>query len=839
MWSDLSLSLRLTRRDWRAGELRLLLISLVVAVAAVASVGFFVQRMKLALQAQAASLIGADRVLASDQPLDDQWQRQALAQGLRAARTVSFAGMALAGERAQLASVKAVSPGYPLRGQLRVADRLQGGDQPTSDVPGPDSVWVDPQLLASLGVRLGDRISLGERSFRIERLITLEPDRGSGFINFAPRAMIALDALDATGLVQPASRVTWRLLVSGEPAAMDRWVETVRTQLQRGQRLESLDNARPELRITLQRSEKFLSLVGLLSALLAAVAIALATRRFVGRHLDGCAILRALGISQGRLTRLLAAELLILALAGSVLGCAAGWGLHLLIVAAIGSLLQMPLPLPGPLPAVQAAAAGLILLLGFAAGPFLRLSGVSALKVLRRDLGGPGVSSWVAVVSGLFAFGLLLTWFAEDVRLAGIAAAGFAGAAAVFALVAAGVLWSLVPLRHWLGRVGAHPALRLALAAGVRRRSATVVQTVALSVGLMALLLLTLVRSDLIDSWRAGALADAPNRFLVNIQPQQREAVEQALDQIKASSGQTQSFYPMVRGRLVSINDRAVSSADFADESAKRLVDREFNLSYADSEPVYNRTVAGRWIEPHAAEVSVESGIARTLGLAIGDRLGFEVAGEPVSATVVGLRKLAWDSMQVNFFMMLSTDLLKDKPQTLITAYRAAEGAGGAAGAQDSALIRRFPNLTVFDTTQLIEQVRTIFDQVSAAVEVLFVLTLAAGLVVLYAALASSRDERIVEAALMRALGASGRLLLRSQLGELALTGALAGLMAAGGALLTGMVLARQVFQFDYHPYWIGLPAGMVMGVLAAVLAGWIGVRDVLRAAPITTLRAV
>ena len=823
-------SIQLTRRDFRAGELRMLLLALVVAVAAIASVGFFVDRMRQALSLEARQLLGADLVIASDRPIEAGWIEEARSRGLAIAQTVNFPSMVLSGGRPQLAAVKAVSEGYPLRGRLRAASRLNGLDAPVDTIPPKGTLWADAQLLQSLGTTVGGRVDLGESGFAVDRVITLEPDRGANFVNLAPRALIRLDELDSTGLVQPASRVTWRLLLAGDARAVAAFEKWATLRLGRTARVESVESGRPELRGTLDRAERFLALVALMSALIAAVAIGLAARRFAHRHLDGCAVMRAIGIRQRQLLAVLGLELLWVGLVGGALGAAFGWLVHLGLVRAIAPLVPLPLPLPGPWPALQSMAAGLVLLLGFGAWPFLRLAGVPPLRVLRRDLGAPGASPWIAAVLAISAFSALLLWFAGDRRLAAIALAGFALATLVFAFGAWGAMRLLGPLRG-LDLIARSPALRLGLASWSRRQAASIVQTVAIAVGMMALMLLTVTRTDLIEGWRRASPPDAPNRFVINIQPDQRDAVANVL--ADAGIGPAE-IYPMVRGRLIEVNGRPVRPADYAGERAQRLVDREFNLSYGTRLPAHNRVVGGAWFDAASMEASVEQGILETLGLALGDELTFDVAGERIPVRATSVRKLAWDSMKVNFFMILSPKALADAPQTLITAFH--QPADGAS--VDALLVRRFPNLTVFDTGSIVRQVQSMLDQVVTAVQFLFILTLAAGLVVLYTALAASRDERMREAALMRALGASRRQLARAQLWELGLSGGLAGLLAAAGAIAIGQVLAVQVFQFDFVPRWSSLAWGTAAGAALAMLAGWLSLRVVMRAPPLATLRA-
>jgi putative ABC transport system permease protein len=825
-----ALSWRFLIRDWRAGELGLLIASLLVAVAAISAVGFFVDRMRLALSQEARQLLGADLVVATDRPLAPEWIARAEGDGLTVARTVGFPSMVTARGRPQLASVKAVSEGYPLRGRLRVAAAPGAPDEVAQAVPGRGELWADAQLLQALGVRVGDAVELGESRFTVARIITVEPDRGANFVNFAPRALIRLDELEATGLVQPASRVSWRLLLAGEPAAVAGWEAWFRARGERAARIETLENGRPELRVTLERSQRFLSLVALLTALIAAVAVGLAARRFAHRHLDGCAVMRAIGLRQRDLAVILLLELAWIGLAGGLAGALAGWALHFGLVAAVAPLVRLALPAPSAWPALQALAAGAVLLLGFGAWSFLRLAGTPPLRVLRREIGGRAASPWIGAVLAGGAFGGLLFWLAGEPRLALVALGGFVAAGLVFALAASLAVPLAGLLRRRPAMLAGSPALRLALASWSRRRGAAIVQTVALAVGMMALMLLTVTRTDLLASWSRASPADAPDRFVINIQPAQRDEV---LGALRAGGVAGPEVLPMIRGRLVAVNGRPVRPEDYVGDRAQRLLDREFNLSYAAQLPAHNRLVAGRWFDPGAAEVSVETGILATLGLALGDRITFDIAGREVEARIGSVRKVDWDSMQVNFFMILSPALLESAPQTLITAFREP---GGEVPLEQT-LVGRFPNLTVFDTGNLIRQVQAMLSQVVIAIQMLFVLTLAAGVVVLHTALASSRDERLREAALMRALGASRVQLARAQRWELGLSGALAGLLAAAGALATGWVLAVRVFQFDHQPRWESLLLGALAGAAVALAAGWFGLRGVLRSPALASLR--
>ncbi len=832
MLTMFQMALRMTLRDWRAGELRLLGLALVIAVASVTSVGFLADRLRAALERDAAQLLGADLVIRSDRPISDAWREQARQQGLQLIDTTQFPSMAVAGEgdaaRAELVAVKSVEDGYPLRGALRVSTAPGEADTVAGAIPPQGAIWVDAQVLARLGLNMGDSLKLGERSFRIDRIIVIEPDRGANFVNVAPRVMIRQDELASTGLVTTGSRIRYRIMLAGEPAQRAAFEAWLSPQLTQGQELESLESGRPEMQQTLERAQQFLSLVALLAALVAAVAVALAARRYTLRHLDSVAIMRCVGTPSTRILQLFSLEFLLVALGGALVGSLIGWLGHEALLWALGDLITTDLPVPSPWPAIQGFLAGVWLLLGFALPPLMQLRHVPPIRVLRRDAGMPQARTALGYAVGALGFAALLVWFAQDVKLGLYTALGFLGGFLVFAAVAWTGVRVLEPVRRWQqGSV----ALRFALAGVVRRKGATVAQVCALSVGLMALLLLAITRNDLVAGWQQAAPADAPNRFLINIQPDQRDAVAERLS---AAGLQQAELYPMVRGRLVRINDRTVSLDDYAgNDRAQRLVDREFNLSYMSELPSHNRVTEGRWFDPSAREVSMEEGIMKTLGLSMGDELEFDIAGERVTARITSVRELEWGSMKVNFFAILSPAVLGDMPQSFITSFHLPEGQNDVT----RMLVRDFPNLTVFDLGAVLRQVQGVLSQVIAAVQFLFGFTVVAGCLVLYAALAATRDERTREAGLLRALGASREQLSRAQHLELLVIGALAGLMAALGAMGVGALLARVVFSFDLAPNpWI-LLTGLAAGMLCAWVGGLMGLRGVLRQPPLQTLR--
>jgi putative ABC transport system permease protein len=815
-------------RDWRAGELQLLFASLVIAVAAMTSVGFFADRLRLGLERDAAQLLGADLIVSSDDQIDDKFFAEAKRDRLEAAQTIVFPTMTLAGDAARLASVKAVSDGYPLRGTLRTSLAPNAADMATHGRPEPGTVWVDPALLVDLKVSVGDHVHLGDADFTIARLVTLEPDSGLSFVTLAPRVLMRTEDLPSTHLIQPTSRVTYHLLVAGDAKDVRVFNAWVKPELRRGQRIESLEAGRPEVRATLDRAEQFLSLVALLTAMLAALAIALGARRFSERHLDACAVMRCLGSSQDQVLQVLLVEFLSTGVVASLMGALIGFFAHFVFLALLGSILKRDLPPAHLETAVQGLLVGLTLLAGFALPPVLQLRKVTPIRVLRRDLGTPSFSALGTYGFGAVLFVGLLLWTARSIKIGLITAAGFAGAMLFFSVMTLVAIWLLGRLRGWFT---GWPALRFALASIERRRSATVVQVVALAIGLMALLLLSVTREDLISGWRRAAPPDAPNRFAINIEPDQKDGFAKLVQQAGVVNF---DLAPMVRGRLVAINGTAVTAESYKDMQTKRLVEREFNLSYGDQQPTYNRIVAGKWFAPGATdELSIEEGIAESLKVKLGDRLRFDVGGQEVEARITSVRKLEWDSMHVNFFVIFPPAALASTSQTFISAFHA-----DAQGDQlTTRVVQQYPNITVINMQTVLKQIQDILDQVITAVEFLFSFTLVTGLLVLYAALLSSRDQRLREAALLRALGASRRQLTRAQLGEFAAVGALAGLLASLAAVVIGELLASEVFNFGYRLRALPFELGIGGGLAIALIGAWFALRPVLSQPPLVTLR--
>ena len=832
--SFFGLGWRTLLRDLRAGELRLLIVAVTLAVAALTAVGFFADRLKGGLQRDARQLLGGDAVIASDNPAPLTFIERARTLGLLQVQTLGFPTMARAsdvqGGQTKLVALKVVEPGYPLRGNLRVSDAPGAPEGVTRDVPAAGQAWVEAPLLDALNLRMNDTVLLGDSALRITRIINNEPDRGAGFMNFAPRVMINQADVAATGLIQPASRLSYRMAVAGDEQAVQAFVDWSQAQILartvRGLRVEALQGGRPELSSTLERAEKFLNLVALLAALLSAVAVALAARGFAASHLDDCAMLRVLGLPQRTIAAAYSLEFTLIGLLASAAGVGLGFAVHYGFVALLAGLVDTGLPAPSIWPVLFGMGMGLTLLLAFGLPPVLQLAQVPPLRVIRRDVGGLKPASVTVLGLGVIGFAALLMAASSDVKLGLIAVGGFAAATVLFAALS----WVAVKLLRWLVNDTTAPtALVLATRQISARPAFAVVQVSSLAVGLLALVLLVLLRTDLINSWRQATPADAPNRFVINVMPDQADAFTKA---IQDAGVRKFDWFPMIRGRLVAINGRDVSPDDYAEERARRLVDREFNLSHSARLPTQNVVVAGRWTSEEPGAISVEEGIAKSLGLAIGDSLRFDVGGMQTETKITSLRKVDWGSMRANFFAMYPVDKLDNVPATYMTSFKAPPTPGF-----DNALVRQFPNITAVDMTATIGQIQRVLDQVIGAVEFLFAFTLAAGLVVLFAAVTATREERARDFAIMRAVGARASLLRQVQRIELIGVGLLAGFLASMVASVVGWALARYVFEFNWVvSLWVPL-LGALSGALLALAAGWWGLRDVLRRPVIETLR--
>ena len=831
-----SLSFRMLFRDWRAGELNVLALALIVAVSSMTTVSFFADRVELALVRESNQLLGADLLVVSSQPIPEQYMQEAAKRGLSVSTVTKFPSMISNGDSSLLTEIKAVTANYPLRGSIRLAGHAQkvsatpSEHHATEKNPQPGTLWVDEKIMMRLELQSGDLVDVGAIQLKVTELVVREPDHSVGFINMGPRAMMNAGDLPASGLIQEGSRVSYQLLIAGENQAVQQFRDWVTPQLARGQRVEGIRDVRPEIKAALERAEKFLSLAALASVVLAAAAIALAVRRFTQRHLDGCAVMRSLGASQQKILFLYGYYFLALGIITGAIGCLFGFASQQILSQWLIGIVETELPWPSMLPAMQGLLVGLVLLIGFALPPVLNLRSVPALRVLRRDIGLSNAHSITGYLLGLAALSLLFIWKAQELKLGIYIVLGFVAAVLIFGAIGWLLIKVLSGLRHQAGG-----AWRYGLASIRRRAVSSVLQAVALGLGLMALLMLTLIKDDLIDDWQASLPPDAPNHFLVNIQSDQLQPLEvffqrYAIDQ--------PPMHPMVRGRLVKINDRTISPDDYADDlHAERHIRREFNLTWSDELTTDNEVIQGTWWRQNSAEpeISIEAGIAKTIRVKLGDVLTYDIAGTQFSAKITNVRKVDWDTFRVNFFVIVPPGFLENYPRSYIASFYVPPDKMGMI----HDLVRAFPNILVVDVAIVIDQVQQMIHQVSQAIEFVFAFTMVAGFIVLYAAIAATQDERIYEAAIFRALGAKREQLSRAWAAEFAILGGLAGFFASAGASVLGYVVGEHVLKLDYtfNP-WIWV-VGMAIGTIGVLLAGLLGTRSALSSPPLLTLRKI
>lgn len=822
------MSWRMLWRDWRGGELNILLFGLIIAVTSITAVSFFTDRVERGLRTQSAELIAADLAISSPRADVNDHIELARQHDLRIAVTASFRSVVLAGGGPQLVEVKAVSEAYPLRGVLRISDQAYSTDMAAASIPGKGELWVEPRLLELLDRNVGDKLSLGNSSFTISKVIRYEPDRAGDLFSLAPRVMMNETDLDATGLIGVGARVSYRLLLAGSTENLDAFNKAVVRNLHPGEKVMTVEQGRPELNTALTSARQFLGLAALISVLLAGVAVATVANRYSQRHLGTSAMYRCLGASQQTIIRLFLLEMFWLALIASSIGCLLGSVTQIAISGLLDQLVLAKLPAPSLQPLLLGYATGIILLTGFALPPLLSLHRVPPMHVLRKDVLPQPASNWMIYTLVALSMALLLYWQIADIRLVSIV---FAGIVATLLLLA-GAAWLLVLiLNRQRYRVGV--AMRFGVANISRRPASSVIQIVAFGLGIMVLLLLTTIRTDLLHDWQHSLPENAPNHFVINVQHDQVEPLTARFNELGVTDTK---LYPMVRSRLREINGTAVSSDDYDSERARRLINREFNLSSSGTLSDDNVIRQGRWWTAQdygKPSISVETGLAQELGIKMGDSLGFDINGNITEFSVTSLRDVDWDSFNINFFAIVPPGMLDNVPTSWITSVFIDEQQRQRLGD----IVREFPNVTLIDVDVIMQRVRSIMERVALAVEFIFVFTLLSGLAVLYAAIQANQDERRFENAVLRTLGASRRTLLLGLFSEFSLLGALSGLLAGLSATALAWVLAEFIFRFDYHPdISVGL-IGVASGILIVLAAGLLGTRRVLSMPPVITLR--
>ncbi|MFK7889008.1 MAG: ABC transporter permease, partial [Gammaproteobacteria bacterium] len=785
----LRFALRTLMREARAGELAVLVAALVIAVGSVTAIGFLTDRISQAVALQAAEVLAADLRVRSPTELDPELLVRARDQGLQTATLKSFPSVVYLGEDSALASVRAATQGYPLRGKVRIADKLLGTPREANGLPPSGEVWMETGLLAQLGADVGATVELGAARFRVGAVITYRPDQSPGFGGLAPALIMNEADLATSELLAEGSRVTHAFLFAGERADIRRFASAIEDDLAEDARLRDRGDAGRELNAAISRASRFLALASLVSLLLASVAVAMSARRYAERRLDTAALMKSVGATQSFIVNTTLIQLLVLGLVASVLGGAFGYGMERALSGVLAGWLRGELPSPSLQPLLLGAGTALILLIGFALPSVMRLARTAPLRVLRRDLDPQPISAWASYGLAVLALSLLIYWSVRDLTLLVVIVGGTLATGAVLYLVGAGLVKLLASRR---GNVGV--AWRYGLANVARRGSSSAVQVVAFGLGLMVLLLLTIVRNDLLAGWRTSLDADAPNHFLINIQDEDRAGIRALLSDAGIVPP---SFTPLVRARMTAINDQPVEQLSFDDERGANLARRGQNLSYTATLSDTNTVIEGTFWEPDysgPAQISVEIDVAEALGLKLGEHIDFDVAGDAVRATVTSFRTVEWQTFEPNFFIVFSPNALDDYPKSFITALKVPDEKRGTL----LQLVRNHPSVSVIDLEAVIDQVRSVIDKAAIAVQLVFGFTLAAGLVVLFAAVQATLDERRYESALLRTFGASQRTVFAGLVTEFSVLGFAAGLFAAVGATVVGALAARKLFELDY-----------------------------------------
>ncbi len=815
-------------RELRSGEVVVLLAAVILAVAALTAVGFLTDRIGKAVARQANEVLAADLRLRSQEPIPDSWREMAGDYELRTADMVSFPTVVFAGDESALTSLLAVSNGYPLRGAVRISDALFSEQREADGVPVPGEVWADSALLARLGADVGDRLSVGELELRIGSVVTYRPDQSIGFASLAPTLLMNISDVSASGLIGEGSRVRYALLIAGNEESVTGFNAAIEDELPDSMRLRSAEESSERAYAAADRAKRFLSLTAIISLLLSAVAVAMSARRFAHRRMDTVALMKSLGATQGFVISVAIVQLVMLGVIGVFAGSIVGFAAEEILAWILADIMQGDLPDPGPMPVILASGSAMVLLIGFALPSLIQLRNTPPLRVLRHDAMPPAPSRILVAGLSLAAVAALLYRSVGDPTMLLIVLGGIIVIATALYLVGRGLVALMGRFRSGVG-----VAWRYGLANVARRGRASAVQVVAFGLGLTVLLLLTLVRTDLLEGWRRTLDENAPNHFLINIQRSETESVTNVF---AARGVKPPDFAPLVRARMTLINGVSVKEREYPEADAKWFVNREQNLSWATHLSASNELLEGEWWPPDydgAPLVSIEEEVAAETGLAIGDRVQFEIAGQLLDAEITSVRRINWDSFMPNFFLVLSPGALDDYPATFIASMRVEDHEKGAL----VDLVRKHPTISVIDLDSILQQVRGIIEKATMAVQAVFFFTLAAGIAVLFAAVQSTIDERRFESAMLRALGARKRIVFAGIMAEFAALGVAAGVLAAAGASILAAILAVQLFELPYsfNPFlWL---VGVAAGLLVVCASGYFAARSAINSAPVDVLR--
>ncbi len=826
---------------WRAGAIRVLVFALVLAVAAITAVSFFTQRVETALNQQSSLLLGGDLAISSDHPVTDQFEKRADKLGITTVKTYEFPSMVVYGGANQLTEIKAVGPGFPLRGDLTIGQEANSTGHVVKATPKVGEAWVEPRLAHLLGLRVGDEVEVGARKLHVSAILLREPSRGGDMFSFAPRLMMNAADLPSTKLIQFGSRVKYQLLLASAPKSIQYYFAQTQPELSRGEKIEDVRNARPEIKSALDKAQQFLGLSAMVSVILAMVAMLLSSLPYIKQSLDTFALMRCFGASQHTVLQVLAIQTLFIALSSAMLGAVLGFCAQFILANLAGSLFLDALPPVTAMPVLVGVLASIAMMFAVVLPHAWQMCNLTAMNILRRETLTQSISVQAKFLPAALVMCAMIFWQAHDTKLA------LSTILAISILCVAIVIisYGLVSLTNRLfnrsffsGSFGQRQvinSIKIGVLSLKHRFSLSTVQMIGFSMGLMVLILLALIRGDLIRNWQASLPLDAPNRFVINIQPAQVGGVHHFFEQLEIKNT---AIFPMVRGRLISKNGKIINPTQLADERARRLAEREFNLSWADKLQSDNQLLAGHWWSPQdygKPYISLEQDLAKTLGIQLGDKLVFDIAGNPLTVTVTNIRKVDWDTMRVNFFAVTPPGVLDQYSANYISSFHLPLGAD----APLNQLVRLYPNLTVIDVAALMQQVRGIMQKMSNAIEYVFAFSLITGLAVLYAALVATREERISEATLMRVFGASRRQVGIAYLAEFACIGLIAAFVAVIAANCLAYYMSVKILNIPFQFNLALAISTMLIAAIVIPLAAWLGLRGFLNVPPRQLLNSI
>ena len=824
--NGLKVALRFLRRDSRSGELNLLMLALIIAVGSATAISLFANRMNRTMNFQAAEFLAADLVLSSPDTIPEQVLKQAKSHDLKQSQTTEFSTVLMENEEFLLVGVKAVSAHYPLYGYLKIREDNYAQEQITYQGPSQGKVWVDAQILSALQLKLGDQLRVGEQALSITQVITYEPDKRGDLYSLSPRVMMSAVDLAATRVLQPGSHVHRFFQFAGSESNILDFKHWLKPQLGVAQRIMDVYEDRPKLGSALQKAERYLGLSSIVVILISGVAIAMATRRYSERHYNSSAILRCLGYKQNQVLRLYLWQFIFIGLIASSIGCVIGWLSQEYLFYTLRDLLPAKVANPGILAVFFGMIMGIVVLFGFALPPLLRLKRVSPLRILRRDLEPIPSSAWL--VYGL-AFGLLfvlMTQYTQDIKMS----LSIIGTCTLSLIVLATLAYLILgTTRYLLAYVNL--TWRFGLQGLAKNRHANIVQVLAFSITLLAIILSYTVSSDLINDWQKQLPIEAPNHFALNVFADQKDELAKELKQQGVSINH---FYPVVRGRLIEINNRPVQQIVTKESQGERAIHRDLSLTWTEKAPKDNKIVAGIWqAERKPGLVSIERKLAESLKVNLGDTLTFTVGSQKIQAQVDNIRKVNWDTMKPNFYMIFSPGSLDQFAHTFISSFYLPEEKKDLL----NQLLKHYPAMTILDVDLLLQQINRILMQLTAAINYLLYFALGAGFLVLFAAVQTTLDSRIYTGVLMRTLGAKRSFLQKIQWIEFSTLGLIAGIMAVLMAQITLFSLYHWVIKMDFH---INVILCLLVPVLSALfigLAGFWGTRSVVNQSPMQVLR--